>query len=90
VYKTGQPEHFPIVHYKDERISGWRDNFVYKLPTGEMVAVYEDLTEYKQLKEEIKKKEELYRSIFENTGAATVIIDEGSTVLLANKESKET
>ncbi|MBC7089263.1 MAG: PAS domain S-box protein [Methanobacteriales archaeon] len=89
VYKTGQPEHFPMAHYKDERISGWRDNFVYKLPTGEIVAVYEDLTEYKQLKEEIKKKEELYRSIFENTGTATVIIDEDSTVLLANKESEK-
>ncbi|MBC7119394.1 MAG: hypothetical protein H5T36_03015 [Methanobacteriaceae archaeon] len=39
VYKTGQPERFPLAHYKDERISGWRDNFVYKLPTGEIVAV---------------------------------------------------
>lgn len=44
VYKTGRPEHFPLAHYKDNRISGWKDNFVYKLPSGEIVAVYEDLT----------------------------------------------
>ena len=86
VYKTGRPEHFPLAHYKDNRISGWKDNFVYKLPSGEIVAVYEDLTKYKQLEEEVKEKRELYRSIFENSGAATVIIDEDTTLLLANKE----
>gem|GEM_PF-2994162 len=38
VYEAGKPEHFPI-HYEDGRICGWRDNSVYKLPPGEIVAV---------------------------------------------------
>lgn len=37
VYKTGSPEHHPITQYMDKRITGWRDNFVYKLPSGEIV-----------------------------------------------------
>ena len=38
--------------YKDHRISGWRENYIYKLPSGEIVAVYNDVTESKIAKEE--------------------------------------
>lgn len=48
VWKTGQPEHFPGAFYQDEHTSGWRDNYVYRLPSGEVVAIYEDITERKQ------------------------------------------
>lgn len=86
VYRTGNPEHYPLTQYEDERISGWRENFVYRLPSGEVVAVYEDRTKEKQLQEELEEKEKLYRTIFENTGAATTIVDEDTTIILANRE----
>jgi PAS domain S-box-containing protein/putative nucleotidyltransferase with HDIG domain len=47
VWKTGRPEHHPASLYRDERVVSWRDNFVYKLPTGEIVAIYDDVTERK-------------------------------------------
>lgn len=53
VWKTGQPEHFPTSSYQDHRISAWRDNRVYRLPSGEVVAIYEDVTARKQAEEEI-------------------------------------
>jgi PAS domain S-box-containing protein len=52
VWKTGKPEAHPVSQYKDDRIAGWRDNFVYKLPTGEIVAIYDDVTEAKKAEEE--------------------------------------
>jgi PAS domain S-box-containing protein len=55
VWKSGKPEHHPVSMYKDERIIGWRDNFVYKLPSGEIVAVYSDETERKQREEALRK-----------------------------------
>jgi signal transduction histidine kinase len=55
VWSTGKPERHPIALYKDERIVGWRDNFVYKLPSGEVVAVYSDETERKQAEEELRR-----------------------------------
>jgi PAS domain S-box-containing protein len=55
VWRTGKPEHHPVSMYKDERIIGWRDNFVYKLPSGEIVAVYSDETERKQREEALHK-----------------------------------
>ncbi len=45
VWRTGVPEHHPVGLYRDERLEGWRENFVYKLPSGEIVAVYSDETE---------------------------------------------
>jgi PAS domain S-box-containing protein len=55
VWKTGKPEHFPASVYKDQRVAGWRENYVYKLPSGEVVAIYDDVTESKQSEEKIKK-----------------------------------
>lgn len=60
VWATGIPEHHPVSLYKDKRIEGWREHFVYKLPSGEVVAVYTDVTDRKRAEEEIRlHREEL-------------------------------
>ncbi|MFZ0451339.1 MAG: ATP-binding protein, partial [Desulfatiglandaceae bacterium] len=69
VWKTGKPENYSVTLYKDERISGWRDNYVYKLPSGEIVAVYSDETERKQSE---KALSEAYRII--NRSPAVVFL----------------
>ena len=53
VWKTGVSEHCPIFQYRDDRIEGWRENFVYKLPNGEIVAIYDDITERKRVEEQL-------------------------------------
>lgn len=57
VWKTGKPEKHPVSIYKDERIEGWRENYIYKLPSGDIVAVYDDLTGIKQYEEELERNE---------------------------------
>jgi len=54
VYNTGKSQKHPVTLYKDDRLIGWRENYVYKLPTGEVVAVYDDVSEYKQQEEKLK------------------------------------
>lgn len=66
VYKTGRSENLPTAEYKDDRISSWRENHVYKLETGEVVAVYQDKTEQKQVEDKIRISEEKYRDLFTN------------------------
>ncbi len=56
VAATGIPEHFPISLYRDGRIEGWRENFVYKLPSNEIVAIYDDVTERKRLELELERQ----------------------------------
>ena len=51
-----------------------------------VVAVYVDITEQKRVAQALKESGRTYRAIFENTGTATIIIDEDTTISLANRE----
>jgi PAS domain S-box-containing protein len=66
VWKTGRPEHFPVSFYKDDRITGWRENYVYMLSSGNIVAIYDDVTEKKKAEESVREAEEKYRHLFMN------------------------
>jgi len=66
VWQTGIGEHFPITMYHDGRINGWRDNFVYKLSSGEIVAIYDDVTERKRAEVALRNSEEKNRELIEN------------------------
>lgn len=63
VFKTGKPEKFPLKQYKDGRIWGWRENYVFKLSSGEVVAIYEDFTQQKVAEEKIKHLNGVLRAI---------------------------
>ncbi len=67
VWKSGNPENHPITLYEDKRIKGWRENYVYKLPSGEIVAIYDDITERKKIeieREEALRQTEFYKDLF--------------------------
>ena len=53
--KDGGYETFDLKFYEDGRINGWRKNEVIKLPNGDVMAMYEDLTKEKQLEEQLNK-----------------------------------
>ncbi len=50
-----------------------------------LVGIARDITEQKKIEKELKESEEKYRNIFENTGTATIIIEEDTTISLANE-----
>lgn len=52
VSHTGQTRDLPISFYHDGRIQGWRENTIFRLSSGEVVAVYDDLTDIKQAQQE--------------------------------------
>jgi PAS domain S-box-containing protein len=68
VWKTGVAEHHPVSFYQDGRICGWRENYVYRLPSGEIVAVYDDVTQRKQAEEAVRTlNEELEQRVLRRT-----------------------
>jgi two-component system cell cycle sensor histidine kinase/response regulator CckA len=79
VWRTGISEQFPISFYRDERIEGWRDNRVYKLPAGEIVAVYSDETARMKAEEELRRSEEKFSKVFHASPDAISIstLDDG-------------
>lgn len=76
VWKTGKPELYPVKYYKDERITGWYENYVYKLPSGEIVAIYDDVTEKKQADEALLQERERYHVLFENSADGILLMTE--------------
>jgi len=54
VWQTGEPRNYPSHIYVDERFSNWYENRIYKLPSGEIVALFDDVTEKKRADEEIQ------------------------------------
>jgi PAS domain S-box-containing protein len=66
VWRTGEPERHPVSLYKDERTASWRENYIYRLPSGEIVAVYDDVTERRQAEESIRKSYAILRGVVES------------------------
>ncbi len=77
VWKTGIPEDFPAKIYEDERLKKWYENFVYRLPTGEIVAVFDDVTERKKADIELRESEEKFRNFTEQSFVGFYIIQDG-------------
>ncbi|NLV26171.1 MAG: PAS domain S-box protein [Methanomicrobiales archaeon] len=55
-------------------------------PDGTIIwnGVLIDITERKNVEDELKRSENLYHAIFDNTGTATIIIEQDTTILYAN------
>jgi len=87
VWQTGNPEQHPATLYKDGRIEGWKDNYVYKLPSGEIVAVYDDVTEQKRAEMAVKESEERFRSLFDRSLECIYSYDLEGNFLDANQST---
>jgi PAS domain-containing protein len=88
VYKTGTPEHHPISIYKDERIAGWRENYVYRLPSGQIVAVYDDVSARKRSELMTHMTDQCFKAIADYTYDWEVWVAPSSRVLWTNPAIK--
>lgn len=69
VWRTGKPESLPASLYIYDRVSHWAENYVYKLPSGLIVAVYKDVSEKKRTEDELGK----WAHIFEHAEWGIVV-----------------
>jgi PAS domain S-box-containing protein len=66
VWSTGIPEKLPAAFYRDDRMEGWRENYIYKAPSGEVVAIYHDVTARQLFEDALRASERRYRAIVED------------------------
>jgi len=78
VWNIGGPEHHPVSLYQDDYLTHWAENYVYKLPSGEIIAVFDDVTERVQAEEELRCSQEQLRSLADHL--QTVREDERTSI----------
>ncbi|MFH0947248.1 MAG: PAS domain-containing protein [Planctomycetota bacterium] len=85
VFETGRSEHYPARSYQDHRIAGWRENYVYRLPSGAVAAVYEDVTAKKQAERTLETERSQFLSMFDSMDEVVYVADPNThEILYAN------
>jgi len=87
---AGEPQMFEWRTKDKQGRSFWVDiNIKKAFISGEerLLSIIRDVTNRHETIEKLRESEEKYRTIFENTGSATVILDHDGTILLANAET---
>ncbi len=84
VADTGTPEIWPSVLYDDGRVRMWLETEVYQLSSGDVIAVFDDITEQHEMQDELEVSERRLRRIIERNADGILIIDEKGKVLFAN------
>ncbi len=67
VWETREPIYYPSKIYVDEKYANWYENYVFKAPTGEVVAIYNDVTDQERAKEALKESEIKFRTVADYT-----------------------
>ena len=85
VWATGIPEQHPIAFYADDRIQGWRENYLCKLPSGELLVIYEDRTAAKQAAAELWAEKERLAVTLRSIGDGVITTNEYGRIDFMNR-----
>jgi PAS domain S-box-containing protein len=88
VSSTGIPESFPTAFYRDERIAGWRDHYVYRLPSGEVAAIYDDMTADIEAQMAISAEKERLDATLRSISDGVIATDANGIIVLFNKAAE--
>lgn len=75
VWRSGEPYHLPAIYYQDGRLASWRENEIYRLPSHEIVAIYEDVTPRKQAEDALWQEKERAQVTLDSIGDAVITTD---------------
>ncbi len=85
VWKTGLPVRIQSLYYSDDRIKGWRDNYIYKLACDDIVAIYNDITDKNVAEEKLRNSERMFTDLWENAPVAYHLLDKRGIILAVNR-----
>ncbi|PLX68715.1 MAG: hypothetical protein C0603_06060 [Denitrovibrio sp.] len=74
VQTTYKPETMKAHYYEDENFNGWFNNHIYKLPTGEIVHIFHEITEQLEAEKELKAKQKELELL--NVELAKTVVEE--------------
>ena len=75
VWRTGKPEDLPQAAYVDNRLNDWLENHIFKLPSGQIVASYNDITDRKRAEDELLSSNIFLDSVIDQSPFPMLIVD---------------
>ena len=88
-WRTGATLTIPLRQYEDERITQWVENTIFKLPSGKVVAVFQDTSEQRMAEQAQRASEEELRGYIENAPDSIVFVDESGRCIDVNSATIE-
>ena len=85
VHETGKAECHPVSICQDNRLTRWVQNYVYKLPSGEVVAVFDDVTDQKQMAEALQFKNIILTNQQQNSPDGILVVDADRKMISFNQ-----
>ena len=84
VWRSGEPTRHPVSKYEDSTIQIWVDNYVSKLPSGEIIVVFRDVTTQKAAEEASRKSTEILKILVESLPVGILYVDASERIVFAN------
>jgi PAS domain S-box-containing protein len=89
VWETGNPIHQPATLYKDENYANWYENYVFKTKSKELVSIYSDVTEKKNVEDALRVSENKFKELIENSPLAIAIYNNDGQIEFINRKITE-
>lgn len=88
-YKDGKTRTLPLRQYKDDVLSQWSENIIFRLPNNYVVAFYNDYTGSKLLEDDLRRSEEEKRLILDSLPDTVSLKDPDYRYIWVNKVLRE-
>lgn len=79
-HQTGEQTYHKTEFYKDERVSGWRENNIYKIDAQHIMAVYKDLS----LEKSLESRLQMLGLVVDSISEAVLITDLNANIIEVN------
>ena len=89
VWRTGTPEHISTPLDLNEEQQRWIEGYIYRLPTGQVVGIYDDVSEQKATEKRIIHAKEEWEKTFDAMVDCVTILDQNLKIVRANKATQE-
>lgn len=86
VMHTGRGRFHSTPIYDNDSIAGWREHFIYQNPSGELVVLYEDVKNNREMGDSLGEIENQYRVLCENIPDMVLRIDSSGAILYIKKD----
>ncbi len=89
VNNTGKAKYYTLKNYNEYRLELWVENYVYKLTSGELIAVYNDISEKKKTEEALVESEKRLSNIINHSNELFYIHDLDNQLLYVSQQCED-